>query len=92
MEPNKKLVAGLTAAVLYCYHHPKAPAKFDWKGTSALPAGLALRTSAGTISPGILCESWAHPEIWPSYGVAFAVCLTGRVLQGAAIQLRTRFA
>jgi len=55
--------------------------RIDWIGTTALLTGL---TAAFYLPKGIVgteAEQWWHPQLFPSYGVGFVVCLIGRVIQ-----------
>ena len=64
--------------------------RFDWTGSLALFAGLAfpayLPNHLWAMTLGF--ESWRHPLLLPSYAVALAVCLGGRIVEKEA---RTNF-
>jgi hypothetical protein len=53
----------------------------DWIGVAALLAGLATPLCLPHRMQGFGTDGWWHPWILPSYGVAFAVCLSGRALR-----------
>lgn len=48
--------------------------RIDWVGTLALVSGLAVPACIR------VAESWWHPWLLPSYGIAFTVCLFGRMV------------
>ncbi len=77
----------LTADAVSRYNHePRGATWIDWVGTSAAIAGLITAASVNALAEGAGWETWFHPWLFPSYGVSFATCLCGRVLQGRRIR------
>jgi len=53
--------------------------KIDWVGVAALLAGFAVSLYMSHCVAWAPPDPWWHPWLLPSYGVAFLVCLCGRV-------------
>ena len=57
--------------------------RVNWVGVLAFVAGSAVPICMPRWTHSVV-ESWWHPWLLPSYGVAFLVCLSGRALQTIA--------
>lgn len=75
------VASGIITADFWFGHPVRLPKRFDWVGIVALLAGLALPMLVPNRlwANALHFELWWHPWLLPSYAIALAVCLVGRI-------------
>jgi hypothetical protein len=75
------IVAVLTADFVTRSGRADRVRKFDWIAVTALIAGLATPLYVPGWLVGAGDNQWWHPWLLPSHGMAFLVCLSGRMVR-----------